>query len=184
MDKSPDLQRWLVFGASGNLGRCLLARLLADRNEVHAVSRRPMGAAHGVHWHCTSLESAPEPATLVGALPTVIACCGPLDAFSQWLATHPPAPGTRVLALSSLSAEWKAQSPQPQERALAERLRDSEARLLEVCADRAAIATVFRCGLIYGGGECRSLAPLLRLARRLRVLPWPRRARGLREPVH
>jgi len=114
----------------------------------------------------------------------VIASCGPLDAFVAWLEAHPPAPGCRVLALSSLSADWKANSPQPAERALARRLAEAETRLFALGKRAGFATTVLRCGLLYGRGECRSLAPLLGLARRLRVLPWPRTANGLREPVH
>jgi nucleoside-diphosphate-sugar epimerase len=180
----PDPQRWLVFGASGSVGGCLLARLQEHAVAVDALSRSRRPSSRDVCWLQGSLEHAPELEARLTTPPAVIACCGPLDAFVAWLAAHPPAAGSCVVALSSLSADWKANSPQPAERALAARLQESEQRLFALCQTAGAVATVFRCGLLYGGGECRSLAPLLRLGGRLRVLPWPRAARGLREPVH
>lgn len=180
----PDPQRWLVFGASGSVGGRLLARLQEHTVAIDALSRSRQPPSAGVRWLRGSLEHAPELQARLASPPAVIACCGPLDAFVAWVEAHPPAAGSCVLALSSLSADWKANSPQPAERALAARLCESEQRLFALCEHAGAAATVFRCGLLYGGGECRSLAPLLRLGGRFRVLPWPRAADGLREPVH
>lgn len=185
----PDTAPWLLFGATGMVGSALLARLQASGTTVFACSRQPVrGAAGPLIWLQTGLESAVSATDLCGRPPAVIACAGPLDAFAGWLARHPPEAGTRVLALSSLSADWKLASRQPGERALAVRLRAAEDQLLAICREHAASARVLRCGLIYealdGSGRDRSLSPLLRVARRLRFLPWPRAARGLRQPVH
>lgn len=179
-------QNWLVYGGSGAVGGFLLKRLSADGFDVLALSRRG-GQAElpGLQWRLGSLEQASAlDDALQGFAPAVICSAGPLDAFVDWLARRPPSAGTRVLALSSLSASWKLDSPQPAERALAQRLCDAERALFELCAQAEASVCVLRAGLIHGAGVDRSLSPLLRLARRLRVLPWPRAARGLRQPVH
>jgi nucleoside-diphosphate-sugar epimerase len=185
MTKQP-IDHWLLFGASGTVGSYLLSRLLRAGAQVDAVSRQPQAAAApGLRWIRGSLENAADAFAFAnGRAPSVIACAGPLDAFAAWLERAPPPAGTRVLALSSLSAEWKQQSRQPAERALAARLLQAELTLLAVCARAQAPATLFRCGMIYGAGRDRSLSPLLRFAQRWGALVLPRAARGLRQPVH
>jgi nucleoside-diphosphate-sugar epimerase len=178
--------RWCVFGGSGAVGGFLLPALHAAGNEVLALSRRPQPVPMpGLQWVLGSLEAASAlgDAIAVGPRPDVICSLGPLDAFSRWLQRHPPAAATRVLALSSLSAEWKSDSPNPGERALARTLIESEQRVFDLCAAHDAVATLFRCGLIHGAGIDRSLTPLLTWADRC-PLPWPRAAIGQRQPVH
>jgi nucleoside-diphosphate-sugar epimerase len=109
---------------------------------------------------------------------------GPLDAFVAWLARYPETRLRRIVALSSMSAESKRSSPDPAERALAERLGAAEERLHRLAATRGIACTVFRPTLIYGGGGDRSLAPIARFLRRYRILPLPLGAHGLRQPVH
>jgi nucleoside-diphosphate-sugar epimerase len=191
MSPSPSNPRrgsWLLFGATGAVGGFLLQRLQRAGIGVCALSRQTPALAEssGVQWIAGSLEHAPVLALHLqaGFAPQVVACAGPLDAFADWLARHPPASGTRVLALSSLSADYKRESLQPDERALADRLIAAEALLQQTCIGVGARATVLRAGLIYGTGVDRSLSPLLRAARRWRVLPWPGAANGRREPVH
>lgn len=164
----------LIFGASGAIGRFVL--LGFEPGEiVHAVSRRPHPG-----WVCGDLSdtrvSWPDAQTVISL--------GPLDAFAQWLDRHANAGLRRVVAVSSMSAEAKRDSADPDERALAQRLLDAEA-LLKQTADARAIAwTILRPTLIYGAGTDRSLAPLARFARRWRVLPIPLGANGLRQPIH
>jgi nucleoside-diphosphate-sugar epimerase len=186
MSRIDPQRRWCVFGGSGAVGRYLLPALGAAGVSVVALSRQPQpDSASGLQWVQGSLEDAPALQALIeaGARFEVICSLGPLDAFAAWLHRHPPARGVRVLALSSMSAEWKSDSPNPGERALARALIESEQRVLALCAAHAALATVLRCGLIHGAGVDRSLTPLLNWARR-RPLPWPRAAIGLRQPVH
>jgi nucleoside-diphosphate-sugar epimerase len=95
-----------------------------------------------------------------------------------------PAVPTRLIALSSMSAKSKRESPDPAERQLAARLRASEERILAIGERRGIACTIFRPTLIYGAGTDRSLAPIARFARRRHVLPIPIGAIGLRQPVH
>lgn len=178
--------RWLVFGGSGAVGRFLLPALSEAGAEVLALSRAAQASERsGQRWLRGSLQHSPtlDAALAEGEHFDVLCSLGPLDAFADWLERHPPAPGARVLALSSLSAEWKQRSPNPAERALAASLIRNEQRVLATALEQGANATLLRCGLIHGAGVDRSLTPLLRFARRW-PLPWPRAARGLRQPVH
>ena len=167
------MQTVLVFGASGAVGRYLLPRL-GTHYKVFPVSRSTRTGWIGGDINDTGM-----------AWPTtdVILSLGPLDAFADWLERQTAA-STRVIALSSMSAESKRESPDSAERALAKRLRDSESRVFAAGNRRSIACTIFRPTLIYGAGTDRSLAPIARFARRWHVLPIPVGARGLRQPVH
>lgn len=169
----------VVFGASGQIGRYLLPYLHARGMAVAAVSRAPHVSQDGVVWLRGSLPDA------VPALPervSAIVCLGPLDHFSHWLRQVDLAGAPRIVAMSSMSAESKRHSPDPAERELAARLRESEARLLARCAESGSTCTILRATLIYGGAG-GSLEMLAARARRRHVFPSPR-GRGLRQPVH
>ena len=169
----------LVFGASGAIGHFLLPRLRAAGVPVLAVSRRPRPAHAGVSW----LEGAlPDAVPALPVAPAGIVSLGPLGPFAQWLDTVRPR-GARVVALSSMSAQSKQCSPVAAERAIAAALQAGEARLARACRAAQASHVVLRPTLIYGAGLDRSLTPIVRRARRLRVFPLPA-GRGLRQPVH
>lgn len=170
----------LVFGASGPVGRFLLPLLAARGDRVVAVSRRPpITTSPACTWvqadfygDCADI---PDAETIVSV--------GPLDAFATWFERNAPA-CRRVIALSSMSATSKQDSPDPAERELAARLVASEKRLAATAQSRSAALTIFRPTLIYGAGVDRSLAPIARFARRWRIFPIPHGRCGLRQPVH
>ena len=174
----------LVFGASGVVGQFLLPQLAARGDRVLAVSRAvhasAAGHAAGIEWLRGDLcaEVPPLPAI------DVVLSLGPLDAFVAWFARLSPAGARRVIALSSMSAESKRESVDPAERELSVRLRTAEEQLMQAARERNIAGTIFRPTLIYGTGRDRSLAPIARFAKRFRVLPIPRGANGLRQPVH
>ena len=168
----------LVFGATGQLGRPLLARLREERWDVVAVSRDPRHAP-GVCWVEGELST-------LGRVPgrfDVAFSCGPLDHFARWYAAH-GAGVPRVVAFGSTSVEIKHGSADPRERDLAARLAKGEQVVFAAAARHGAAATVLRPTLVYGAGADRTLTRMASLARRLRVLPLPADATGLRQPVH
>jgi nucleoside-diphosphate-sugar epimerase len=167
------MRRVLVFGASGAVGRFLLP-LLHGHYEVLPASRseRP-GWIRGDLNDPNRTWPAAE----------ILVSLGPLDAFAAWMCRLPRG-AQRVLAFSSMSAQSKAQSPDPAERELAERLRRAETALADACLACGSAWTIFRPTLIYGAGVDHSLAPVARFARRWHLLPIPLGASGLRQPVH
>jgi nucleoside-diphosphate-sugar epimerase len=173
------MKRLLVFGLSGQIGGALLPLLEADGYEVAAVSRRPRTDTPAVRWRLASLETAPPSAEEFDAILSL----GPLDAFADWIAAGPPM-ASRVIAIGSTSAQSKADASDPGERQLAANLRQAESRLRDACAAKAIALTLLRPTLIYGNGRDQTLTPMLAMARRWRLLPWPRGATGLRQPVH
>jgi nucleoside-diphosphate-sugar epimerase len=171
----------LVIGATSQIGHVLLPQLLDGADPVVALSRRgrpAQGAA--VAWQAGSL---PAQAPALDGI-TRIYSFGPLDALAEWLARQPRLEArVRLVATSSMSAESKRHSPVAAERAVAQRLRDGEARLVEQCGRLDIAWTILRPTLIYGAARDRSLTPIARAAARWRVFPLPR-GRGLRQPVH
>lgn len=170
----------LVFGASGPIGASLVARLLAAGWAVDALSRRPPPDAAPVRWHTGTFAALP------GTLPVrvdAIFSCGPLDLFSHWYA-RAKIDCPRVIAFGSTSDATKQDAADAAERELAQRLRDSGARVFAAAASRGAAATLLRPTLVYGSGRDRNLSRIVALARRSGVFVLPANARGLRQPVH
>lgn len=172
-------RRALVFGASGQIGRRVCARLLAQGWQVTGVSRTQGAAMSGVEWRQATLPDAAVSGTGFDALLS----CGPLDLFSRWYATA-HADAVPVVAFGSTSVHVKHASPDPHERDVAQRLAEAEARLAQTVARRGTTATVLRPTLVYGAGMDRNLSRIAALARRYRGVVLPHDARGLRQPVH
>lgn len=169
----------VVFGASGFIGHYLLPRLAQQDGDVVAVSRQVHDAAAAVCWRRGTLPDAvPRFADAV----TAVVCLGPLDHFTTWLEQVQLRGRPRVVAMSSMSAESKRESPDSAERALAARLNDAEQRLLARCAELQSACTILRATLIYGG-PAGSLERAAARARRWHLFPLPR-GQGLRQPVH
>ncbi|MEZ0470878.1 NAD-dependent epimerase/dehydratase family protein [Luteimonas salinilitoris] len=169
----------LVFGGSGQIGAALVGRLRASGWEVVALSRKPPADGAGLRWLCGEFAALPA---LPGACDAVFSC-GPLDLFSLWHA-QARIDCPRVIAFGSTSMETKHAAADPDERALAQRLREAEARIFEVAAARGTRATLLRPTLIYGAGRDCNLSRIVALAARTGFFLLPRGARGLRQPVH
>jgi nucleoside-diphosphate-sugar epimerase len=171
--------RALVLGASGQIGRFLLPLLCEQGIEVEAVSRAPQETMRGVSWTQLDLFGHGD----VAQAADWVFSAGPLDGLLTWLQRTAVRPA-RVIAFSSTSAATKAQSPDPAERALSQHLEGQEQRLIAWCEQHGVGWTILRPTLIYGAGLDRNLTRVAQLAQRLRVMPIPRGAKGLRQPVH
>lgn len=169
----------LVFGASGQVGRALLARLQGADWRITALSRDDRGDEPGLHWARGEFARLPPLPRVVDA----VFSCGPLDLFSHWYAGASVETG-RIVVFGSTSAEVKVDSPDAHERDLAGRLRRAEARVLDAAQARGAGATLLRPTLVYGAGRDLTLSRIAALARRWGRFVLPRRADGLRQPVH
>ncbi len=171
--------RLFVVGLSGQVGDALRLRLHESGQPVLALSRQARPPDGGIEWIVGTLQAMPP---LPDDLDVVLSL-GPLDAFAAWFAQSAP-PGLRVVALGSTGRVDKRASPDPAERALAERLQAAETTLFAAAQARGAAVTVLRPTLLYGNGRDRTLSPLADLARRWHVVPLPWSARGRRQPVH
>jgi len=170
----------LVFGGTGQIGRALLARLRTDGWRILAVSRQAQAMEDdGVHWLQGEFDDMPPLPDRVDA----IFSTGPLDRFSRWYADAALA-CPRVVAFGSTSVETKQASADADERDLAGRLRDAEARVFAAAQARDAQATLLRPTLVYGAGSDQTLSRIAAMARRSGFFVLPGDARGRRQPVH
>lgn len=175
------MARAFVIGASGQIGRALIPRLLEDGQQILALSRIPRTSSRqNIEWVCGDVFAK------MPALPEldVIFSLGPLNGFAQWLARAKFEGRPRIVAFGSMSAESKRDSMDPAERALAQTLHRAELQLAEAAAARGIVWTLLRPTMIYGGGLDRSLTPLARVGERMHLFPRLYGATGLRQPVH
>ena len=169
----------LVFGASGQIGLPLLDRLGDAGWRIYAVSRQARSDTPGRHWLQGDFAHMPALPRDVDA----IFSCGPLDLFARWYAdSRINAP--RVVAFGSTSATSKHASDDEHERDVARRLLGAEAAVFEASEQRGAGATMLRPTLVYGAGRHATLTRIVSMARRWGRFVLPRRADGLRQPVH
>lgn len=171
----------LVLGASGQIGRFLVPRLLRGGQSVIALSRQAHAEAPGnLEWRRGDLFADMPSMPQVDAVYSL----GPLDGFSAWLERTALPGRPRIIAIGSMSAISKQGSADPAERALAATLQRAEQRLV-ASAERNGLAwTLLRPTLIYGAGIDRSLSLIARRASRWRLFPRLLGATGLRQPVH
>lgn len=169
----------LVFGGSGQIGAPLLDRLGDAGWRVYAMSRQVRSDEPGQHWLHGDFAHMPALPRAVDA----IYSCGPLDLFARWYAAA-DIDAARMVAFGSTSASSKHASQDEHERDLARRLLGAEARLFEAAEQRGAAATMLRPTLVYGAGRDASLTRIVAIARRWGRFVLPRRADGLRQPVH
>ena len=169
----------LVFGASGQVGLPLLDRLGDAGWRVHALSRQARSDTPGRHWLQGDFARMPALPRDVDA----IFSCGPLDLFARWYADSDIV-APRVIAFGSTSATSKHASEDDGERDVARRLLGAEAALFEASEQRGAGATMLRPTLVYGAGRDATLTRIAGMAKRWGRFVLPRRADGLRQPVH
>ena len=176
----------VILGATSIVGR-YLARRLADRGfEGWCVSRRahpppcayPYEPPPGFRWRGLqedTLASAPARSTWfslipIPALPALVA-----GGIRQ---------GERLVALSTSSAHFKAESSDPEERRLMEEVRRAEEEIRKVCEERAAAWTVFRPTLVYDPGHDRNVTMIATVVRRFGIFPIVSPGLGGRQPIH
>lgn len=169
----------LVFGASGQIGRPLLAGLSRAGWRITALSRDLQPDRPGLAWLQGDFAHMP---TLPARVDTIFSC-GPLDAFADWYASA-AMEAARVVAFGSTSVDTKGGSADAQERDVARRLREGEATVFTTASGRGEGATVLRPTLVYGAGRDATLTRIAALARQWGRFPLPRNALGLRQPVH
>ena len=169
----------LVFGASGQIGEALLARLDARDWQVYAVSRTPRPPSSNVQWlpgEFAGIDGLPDTVD-------VIFSTGPLDGFAQWYARGLVAT-PRVIAFGSTSLDTKKASGDAHERDIVARLQAAEQTVFETASANGAPATLLRPTLVYGAGRDQTLARIAAMARRMGFFVLPHGAEGKRQPVH
>jgi nucleoside-diphosphate-sugar epimerase len=170
----------LVLGATSLIGEFLLARLNALGTTPISLSRRP--PTDDVCWVDGDLAD-PNLADELPPIATVFSL-SPIWLLPQALPALKARGMTRLVAFSSTSRFTKEDSPEPSERAVAQALAESEAKVEAFCAAHGVAWTVLRPTLIYVEGRDANVSRLAGLIRRFKVLPLSGRGEGLRQPVH
>lgn len=177
--RSPPRGLVVVLGASNLIAGCLMTRLAAAGVDTLAVARREVALPPGVAFARVDFEAAspwavPPGAAVVSVLPLALLAAS-LDRLA----------GARsIVAIGSTSLHSKADSDDPKDRATARKLARAEAALADWCGGRGMPWTVLRPTLVYDGYADRNVARMIRLVRRVRVLPIARPSSGLRQPIH
>lgn len=180
----------LLFGASTPSGAALTE--LAAGRDLWVIGRRCPAGQPRQRFIACDLSDPELPALPPGALILSFAPLWHLAPFlATWLraADRGEAADQRpvgVVACSSSSVVSKRFAANAADQALVRRLLDAEATLAEACRAAAIPCHIVRPTLIYGaagGYGDRNLSVLLRLMRRLPLLPIPART-GLRQPIH
>ena len=171
----------VIFGATSLVGRHLVKRLADCGFEGLCLSRRRESAWYdtppGFGWQAVSGEyrlKVPVSTTMFSLAP-IPALPALLDRIIG---------GDRLIALSTSSVYFKAESSDPDERALVRALKRAEADVQSRCRDRRIAWTLFRPTLVYDLGHDRNVSTIAAFVRRFRVFPvvWP--GTGGRQPVH
>lgn len=180
---SLDGARIAVVGASGQIGRYLLPRLIGAGARPLAFSRRRPDWAGwlDLDWRCQPAETL-RASALEGC--AALIWIAPLNLFGDCAAALGLQRISRVVAFSSTSLSVKAVSPSAAERAMARLIARSEQALREHCRAAGCAWTLLRPTLIYGAGLDQNVSRLQRLIRRHGWLPLPFDCHGLRQPVH
>ena len=169
----------VVLGAGNMIAGLLMPRLVAAGFDTLAVARRDVSLPDGVAFARVDVEApgdwrAPAGAAVVSVLPLALLA-----------AALPRLAGARaVVAVGSTSLFSKADSDDAADRATARKLERAEATLADWGRTRGVPVTVLRPTLVYDGFGDRNVARMIRLVRRIRVLPIARPSSGLRQPIH
>ena len=181
-DDKWDRERFaVIFGATSLVGRYLTKRLADNGFDGLCLSRRAEPTRYetppGFAWKTVSEgESLRVPAS------TTFFSLAPISALPALVGRTTG--GVRLIALSTSSVLFKAESSNPDERHLAQALRQAETEVQSVCQDRGIAWTLFRPTLVYDPGHDRNVSTIAAFVRRFGVFPiaWP--GTGRRQPIH
>ena len=171
----------VVYGATGLAGRQLMEALGRRGFEGLCLSRRSRPAPHGLppgfSWKPLHEEEdlcVPSTAVLFSLVPI-----SALPALLERIGG-----GSRLIALSSSSVRFKAESSDPWERRQAQALSRAEQEVRRLCRNRGIVRTIFRPALIYDPGRDRNVSAIAAFVRRFGFFPVVRPGIGRRQPVH
>ncbi|WMD19383.1 NAD-dependent epimerase/dehydratase family protein [Achromobacter seleniivolatilans] len=173
-----------VLGATSLVGGALLDELLAQALAPVAFTRRlPLPDSDRIQW-CSLPDSENASAPVFGDLPISLwVSLAPIWILPRYFDELKAAGAKRIVALSSTSRFTKTTSSVPKEQALARRLADAEAALIEWATAAGIEYVILRPTLIYGGEHDGNVSEISRFIRRFGLFPVFGAARGLRQPV-
>jgi GT2 family glycosyltransferase/nucleoside-diphosphate-sugar epimerase len=177
----------IVTGATSQIGRFLIPRLLEAGHVVHAVSRRPMNTAGATDdaliWHELDIEhDGNSLKKLAGA--AALIHLAPLGTLRCYIDAAAEIGIRRIVAFGSTSRYSKLASADRKEQQWVRELIEGEDILAATCAKHGVAWTLFRPTLIYGCGMDRNVTTIANFIRRFGFFPILGEGKGLRRPVH
>ena len=166
-----------ILGGSSFLGEHLLRALTREGHQVFAFSRQ---GGRPCLEHVTWLPAETWPELRLDAFVSLAPAWVLPDYLERLASTHVKC----VVVLSSTSRFTKQASPDPRERALAQRLVNAEQRLQQWAVEHNKQWAILRPTLIYGHGKDKSICEIARFIQRYGFFPLIGNSSGLRQPVH
>jgi GT2 family glycosyltransferase/nucleoside-diphosphate-sugar epimerase len=175
-----------VFGATSQVGRFLLPRLVANGYCVRAFSRAPVAAraqdSMRLIWQAYDFGG---PLCLPGiGRPDIVIHLAPLRLLPGQIDALAKKGMRHLIAFGSTSRFTKRDSSNPKERDLVADLERAEREIEAKCGGLGVRWAIFRPTLIYSLGHDHNLSVLSRFIRRFGFFPLPGNGSGLRQPVH
>lgn len=185
----PERKDWagktvLVTGATGQVGLCVLKRLIAQGAAVLAISRSDAIPFEHEHLRWIKGDLTDEKLHLQGYLVDMVVHCAPLWHLPPTISLLADAEVKRVVAFGSTSVFGKVLSRNPYEKQVVEKLAKAEADVADACKARAIQWTILRPTLIYGVGLDVNVTSLAKFIDRFKFFPVYPPALGRRQPVH
>ncbi|NMQ26772.1 NAD-dependent epimerase/dehydratase family protein [Candidatus Accumulibacter phosphatis] len=165
-----------ILGARSLVGQCLLRRLMEDDWKILAYSRQPQHEIPEMKWLLLPCAAAEQAVSWI--------CVAPIWVLPDYFPLFEASGARRIVALSSTSRFTKVSSGDLLEAAVAARLIEAEARLRAWAEHRGVEWVILRPTLIYGLGQDKNIAEMMRFIRRFGFFPLLGEAIGLRQPIH
>lgn len=167
-----------VLGARSLVGDCLLEILPVAGFKISAVSRQAIvSTSPQIEWQQWPEDTKEQAVShWISALPIWI-----LPQFFPFLEQRGC---RRIVALSSTSRFVKADSADREEKVVATALAQGEAELQAWAEQNRVRWTILRPTLIYGLGQDKNIAEIVRLIQRFGFFPLTAKGCGLRQPIH
>lgn len=174
----------LVTGATGQVGLCVIKRLINAGAAVLALTRgQPIPFEHA-HLRWIQGDLADPGLNLGNYLVDMVVHCAPLAFLPGTIDLLADAEVKRVIAFSSTSIFGKALSKNSHEREVVEQLANTEKEIAQRCAARGLEWTILRPTMIYGLGLDVSVTSLAKIIKKFGFFPVYPPAFGRRQPVH
>ncbi|RME17091.1 MAG: NAD(P)-dependent oxidoreductase, partial [Bdellovibrio sp.] len=167
-----------LLGASSFVGQHLIPLLLDKGFSVVGFSRKPPENSEGIEWRQVPMEplSQEEIPLWISVAPIWV-----LPDYFRFFQAHK---AQRVVALSSTSRFTKENSSDPQERRVAQRLREAEEHFTSWANKNKVSWIILRPTLIYDWGKDKNLTEVARFIEKFGFFPVFGKAEGLRQPIH
>ena len=180
-----------VIGATSFVGECLLPLLIEGGWYVVAFSRKAQYIKHSLEnqpiaWQLLPKSKSSEISDVHQTEKQIThwISLAPILVLPEYFSMLLLYSAKHVVAISSTSRFTKSVSSDPAEKALAERLAESEERLVAWAKTEKLNFTILRPTLVYGLGHDRNISVIARFIQRFGFFPVFGAARGLRQPVH